>query len=178
MSGVSQPTTGRLHQLQLYEHTLACRMAAVVANRFIIGVLRAASRVGDWPLSVLVGLMLLGGYGLRGMALFAATSLTAVAIQKLIKERSGRPRPCERPDGPPQRAPIPDHGSFPSGHTLHAVMAAIVVCQLIPSLAAPFVLVAALVAISRVVLGVHYPSDVVAGGAIGAIFGVALTILI
>ena len=82
-----------------------------------------------------------------------------------------RTRPCELPGGPPQRAPIPDQGSVPSGHTLHAVTAVVVVAQLEPVLTLPFLCLAVLVATSRVALGVHYQSDVLAGGALGVVFG-------
>jgi undecaprenyl-diphosphatase len=66
---------------------------------------------------------------------------------------------------------VPDKGSFPSGHTLHAVMGALVVAHLMPALTVPFAVIALLVAASRVVLGVHYPSDVAAGACLGLIFG-------
>jgi undecaprenyl-diphosphatase len=146
-------------------------MAEEVGNRAVLFILRAASRVGDWPLSVVVGLLLWLTQGFRTMAVWTVASVGAVALQSLLKRVCARTRPCERPDGPPRRAPVPDKGSFPSGHTLHAVMGALVVAHLMPALTVPFVVIALLVAASRVVLGVHYPSDVAAGACLGLIFG-------
>ena len=83
-----------------------------------------------------------------------------------------------RSGGPPQRAPIPDSGSFPSGHTLHATLSAVVVALFVPPLAPVFVLVALLVGASRVTLGVHYPSDVAAGAALGGLLGAVVGLLV
>ena len=63
-------------------------------------------------------------------------------------------------------APL-DEFSFPSGHTLHAVAFTIVAIAHYPVLAWLLVPFAASVAASRVVLGLHYPSDVLAATAIG-----------
>lgn len=172
MADGSERALGPIHQLQAFELSLACRLAEDVGNRFTLLVLRAASRLGDWGLSVLVGLLLLALHGRRALAAWTAASLAAVALQCLLKRLSARARPCERPGGPPQRVPIPDKGSFPSGHTLHAVMAVVVIAQIEPALTLPFLCLAGLVATSRVALGVHYPSDVLAGGALGVVFGV------
>jgi undecaprenyl-diphosphatase len=168
----------RLQQLATAELLLCCGAAQAVGNKALLLLLRGVSRLGDWPLSVIVGLALLRVHGLRTLAAWTIVSVIGVIIQKQIKTQYGRPRPCERPQGPPQRAPIPDHGSFPSGHTLHAVMAAIVTAFLLPAAAPFFLLIALLISISRVVLGVHYPSDVVAGAALGGIFASLLLIAI
>jgi len=61
-----------------------------------------------------------------------------------------------------------DRYSFPSGHTLHAVSFTTLIVDSFPELSWLCVPFAILVAMSRVVLGLHYPSDVVAGALIGA----------
>ena len=58
--------------------------------------------------------------------------------------------------------------SFPSGHTLHAVMVTIVLGYIQPMLLAAMLPFMVLVALSRMVLGLHYPSDVIVGALIGA----------
>ncbi|HYR36596.1 MAG TPA: phosphatase PAP2 family protein, partial [Burkholderiales bacterium] len=64
-------------------------------------------------------------------------------------------------------APL-DAFSFPSGHTLHAVAFTLVALNYYPALAPTLVAFTLLTAGSRVVLGLHYPSDVLAGAALGA----------
>jgi undecaprenyl-diphosphatase len=63
-------------------------------------------------------------------------------------------------------APL-DEFSFPSGHTLHAVAFTLVALAHYPALAPLLLPFTACVATSRVVLGLHYPSDVLAATAIG-----------
>lgn len=170
-------STGRLDQLKAAEHELACTIARSVRDGAAIHLLRGASRLGDRGLSLLVGLVLVIAVPVSFLC-FAAATAAALLVQCRLKALCGRARPCSLPGGPPQRAPIPDAGSFPSGHTLHAVMGAVVVAAQAPLLAPIFIVVALLIAASRVVLGVHYPSDVVAGGAIGALLGSATNLLI
>jgi undecaprenyl-diphosphatase len=160
---------GRLHQLATIDFALCCGAAQAIYSRALLAIFRGVSRFGDWPLSVIVGFSLLAVHGWHPFVAWAIVSVLAVIVQKQLKNRYGRLRPCERPTGPPQRAPIPDRGSFPSGHTLHAVMAAIVTASLLPVVAPFFLLAALLIALSRVVLGMHYPSDVIAGAALGYI---------
>jgi undecaprenyl-diphosphatase len=178
MAGVNDRTLGRIHQLHSLELSLVCHVAGEVGNRILITLLRGASRIGDWPLSVAVGLILLATHGLRIMVLWTAAGVGAVALQTLAKRTVCRIRPCEHPEGPPQRAPIPDKGSFPSGHTLHAVMGLVVVAQLVPVLTSIIAPLALLIGVSRVVLGVHYPTDVAAGACLGGLFGTIMLMLV
>lgn len=94
-------------------------------------------------------------------------SLLGLAIYKWLKTRTSRPRPCEVYAAVSAAAPALDRFSFPSGHTLHAVSFTLVACSSYPQLAMLLYPFAALVAMSRPVLGLHYPSDVLAGAAIG-----------
>jgi len=68
-----------------------------------------------------------------------------------------------------------DRFSFPSGHTLHAVSFTVIICAALPWAALVLVPAALLIALSRMVLGLHYPTDVVAGGLLGA--GIAFATL-
>jgi undecaprenyl-diphosphatase len=70
-----------------------------------------------------------------------------------------------------------DRYSFPSGHTLHAVSFTTLAVGSFPELAWLLVPFAALIAASRVVLGLHYPSDVAAGALIGATLAVLSMVL-
>lgn len=156
----------------------ACRRAEqAFSGRLVVAVLRAASRLGDGTLTLATLLLLLLGHATRTGLSYGIASLIALAVQKALKRRYARLRPCLTAGGPAQRAPIPDAGSFPSGHTLHAFMAAVVVSSLFPALAVLYVPAALLVAVSRVALGVHYPSDVAAGGVLGSLLA-ALVLLV
>jgi undecaprenyl-diphosphatase len=98
-------------------------------------------------------------------------ALAGVACYKLLKVGTSRPRPyAVSPRIRLGTAPL-DQFSFPSGHTLHAVAFSLMASSQYPELGWLLVPFTLLVAASRVVLGLHYPSDVLAGAALGALFG-------
>jgi undecaprenyl-diphosphatase len=99
----------------------------------------------------------------------ATTGLTGTLLYKWLKGKTLRPRPYEvRQEITLAGSPL-DKFSFPSGHTLHAVIFSMVALHYFPQLAFVLMSFTVLVALSRVVLGLHYPSDVIAGALIGAI---------
>ena len=98
------------------------------------------------------------------MLLSAGLSL---AIYKLLKQGTSRPRPCDSHPAIRRHAPALDQYSFPSGHTMHAVGFTVVIGLHQPALALMLLPFALLISLSRMVLGLHYPSDVLAGAAIG-----------
>lgn len=139
---------------------------------------------GVWSRAVFMGVSRLGNgvfwYALMlGLLLWhreaacvlhmAATGLVCTLVYKALKHRLRRPRPyrvsaeifCVA-------APL-DEFSFPSGHTLHAVAFSLVALHYYPALAPLVIPFTILVALSRPILGLHYPSDVLAGALIGAL---------
>lgn len=132
--------------------------------------IKAISKTGDGHLYIAVGVTLLLFGGEVGRAFFFATLLAYgfdVSLYLLIKNTIKRDRPTERLDFYDAWVTPSDKFSFPSGHTAAAFVFAAMVLNFYP-LYAPLLLGwAALVGISRVLLGVHYPSDIVAGMVLG-----------
>jgi undecaprenyl-diphosphatase len=140
------------------------------------GVFGAASWLGNGKFwYVLIGVLpLVYGSWQASIQLFV-TGGVGVLLYKLIKERAVRERPfITHPAILCAAAPL-DRYSFPSGHTLHAVCFTGIVASYHPELAAWLVGFTLLVALSRVVLGLHYPTDVAAGALLGG--GLALASL-
>jgi membrane-associated phospholipid phosphatase len=69
------------------------------------------------------------------------------------------------------------HNSFPSRHTSAYVAAAVVVFMFIPQLGLGLIAVSLLAGAGRVVLGYHWPSDIIAGAFLGAVVGFFTVIL-
>lgn len=128
------------------------------------------SRLGDglyWFAMAAVMLYLHGIAAAPDLLRILLTCVLGIGIYKALKDRLVRERPFvyngEISCG---TAPL-DRYSFPSGHTLHAVSFTLMYAALDPVfylLCAPF---AVLVMLSRIVLGLHYPSDVLVGAGIG-----------
>ena len=109
-------------------------------------------------------------YGTRGGAAALHMGLTAavgVAFYKLVKDRAVRERPYIRHSAIECAAAPLDRYSFPSGHTLQSVSFSLVAAWYFPALAGPLAAFTLLIALSRVILGLHYPTDVAAGAVLG-----------
>lgn len=155
---------------------LCRRVNALSRSELVRRFFSAVSRLGDYPAWIIFGLICASGQD-SGVGRFVVqTLLTAgagVLVYKLLKERLVRERPYIR-HGDIVCGAVPlDRYSFPSGHTLHAISFTVLYGAFEPMLLwvlAPF---AALVVASRIILGLHYPSDVLVGGTIGAALATA-----
>jgi undecaprenyl-diphosphatase len=150
-----------------------CRGINRIAERGLFRqLMRGASRLGDGPLwgVLLVALPLVyGSSAIRPVLAMAATLVAGHLLYARLKSTLVRERPFIRHAGI-QLAMAPlDRYSFPSGHTLHAVAFAWQASAFDHALAWVLAPLAALIALSRVALGLHYPTDVLAGAALGAL---------
>jgi undecaprenyl-diphosphatase len=97
--------------------------------------------------------------------------LTSHLMVQVVKRTVSRPRPVLRS---PLSIRVPDRFSFPSGHAAAAASVALGYASTHSHLAIPMLAAAALVGMSRVVLGMHFPADVVAGQLLAFLTAVAL----
>lgn len=133
------------------------------------------SRLGDGVLWYVLMLCLPFMYGMQAIyvsLLMVAVGITNLLIYKIIKRKTERERPCMMSNEIQLGTAPLDHYSFPSGHTLHAVAFTIIATFYYPQLAWLLIPFASLVAISRVILGLHYPTDVIAGATIGTVIAI------
>jgi undecaprenyl-diphosphatase len=135
---------------------------------------RAVSWLGDGSIWYAAIAALPIAYGLDGAQAalhLAATGAVGVLFYKLIKNRAVRERPYVTHSAIECASAPLDRYSFPSGHTLHAVCFTIMLATYLPAWAAALVALATLIALSRVILGLHYPTDVAAGAVLGGLLG-------
>lgn len=128
------------------------------------------SRLGDglfWYLLMLALPAFYGNAGLQTSVRMGIAGLVCLVLYKLIKERTGRRRPCAVSQHIKRGTAPLDEFSFPSGHTLHAVAFSSLACSAHPELAPLLTPLVAAIAMSRVVLGLHYVSDVLVGAVLG-----------
>jgi undecaprenyl-diphosphatase len=132
---------------------------------------RLVSRLGNgvfWYLLMLALGVTQGRAGLETSLRMLAAGAIGLAAYKLLKSAATRARPYQVLRDIRIGIDPLDAFSFPSGHTLHAVAFTVVAVSNYPALAPVLVPFTLLIALSRVVLGLHYPSDVLAGAAVGA----------
>ncbi|MGB0514463.1 MAG: phosphatase PAP2 family protein [Wenzhouxiangellaceae bacterium] len=169
-TGWSAAIAQRLSRFDLLERRLCVLINRSSRSRHVVLFFAAVSRLGDgaiWYALMAVLALTQGWNGITAAAVMGAAGLTGVALYKFLKSRLVRERPfIVNPDILAGTPPL-DRYSFPSGHTLHAVMFSMIAIAWFPLLAAILVPFTVLVALSRVVLGLHYPTDVLVGALIG-----------
>jgi undecaprenyl-diphosphatase len=167
--GPDTPTLAR-HKWLERDRSLAQALHRASAHPGLLLLLAGASRLGDGVVwyGAMLALPFVGGpAGLPCALRMLLLGLLNLVVYRILKRHFARPRPFVACPGVRACTRCLDEHSFPSGHTLHAVAFGTLLTAYYPGLAWvvwPFV---ALVAASRVVLGLHFPSDVVVGAAMG-----------
>jgi undecaprenyl-diphosphatase len=172
---------GIFRRVDAYEYAWCLRLNRGCQRRRVVrDVFSAVSKLGDgifWYGLILLLPAFFGAEAILPAVRMAIVGIVGVLLYKYLKSRLVRERPYISLAGIVPGTPALDRYSFPSGHTLHAVSFTWQACTAFPELAPVFVPLALAIAASRVVLGLHYPTDVLVGAALGAMFagiGIAL----
>ncbi len=153
------------------DYNLMRRVHRWPAPRWIRVWMLCATRGGDGWLWYAMGLVLLLFGGPARFAAVGAAALaagTGILVFLFLKKRTGRKRPCAIEPHCWARLLPPDHFSFPSGHTITAFAVALSLAAFYPSLLIGLLFCAGSIALSRILLGMHFLSDVIAGALIGS----------
>jgi undecaprenyl-diphosphatase len=156
------------------DHSVMRRANNWEAPRWVRVYVMGATRGGDGWLWYAMGLaILLFGGEQRFQATGAAgvAAVLSVSLFILLKRLTGRRRPCQIAPHCWATLLPPDQFSFPSGHTMTAFAVAIPLALFYPTLAIGLFFCALSIAMSRILLGMHFLSDVVAGALIGTALG-------
>lgn len=174
MAAIARVPQHVLERIAVGDHHIMLRMNRWRAPRWIRLWMICATRGGDGWLWYAMGLSvaLFGGED-RAVALLATAIAVGIGIALFIylKRLFRRKRPSALEPHCWATLLPPDQFSFPSGHTITAFAVAVSLGQFYPTLLPMLLFFAASIAVSRVVLGMHFLSDVVAGAAIGGLVG-------
>ncbi len=153
------------------DYNLMRRVNRWPAPRWIRVWMLCASRGGDgWLWYAMGAVILLFGGPTRFAAVGAAAlaAATGIALFLFVKRRTNRRRPCAIEPHCWAKLLPPDRFSFPSGHTITAFAVALSLSSFYPAAVYGLMFCAASIALSRILLGMHFLSDVIAGALIGS----------
>ena len=142
---------------------------------FLNKIFSVISRLGNgifWYALMLLLPFLYGTSATLVVLQMAISGLSGSVIYLVLKRGTERPRPYVINNLIKLGTQPLDQFSFPSGHTLHAVGFSTIVCDYYPEFIIVLLPVTGLIAISRMILGLHYPSDVLVGAGIGLLTAV------
>ncbi len=170
-----------MHHVTPVEAHIMERFCSLRHFSWLTWIFKTASRLGDGPLWIATGLCFLAindGHTHRVVFAAALSVGTSVLLFMCIKNLIGRPRPFEAWQELTGMMAPPDKFSFPSGHTMtaFAVWGALLVGM--PALSHAYLVIAFLIGLSRIFLGLHYPTDVLVGAILGGSIGYNLAKLI
>jgi len=104
--------------------------------------------------------------------ILAVAMVTAMALTDLLKTAFSLPRPFQVSSlGIAARGEIPTNPGFPTGHTTNAFTVATVIWSRYAAWRIPFIVLAISTGVSMIILGLHFPSDVLGGVFLGIFCG-------
>jgi undecaprenyl-diphosphatase len=163
-------------QIQLNDNKLMRRVHRWRAPRWFRILMIVSTRGGDGWLWYALGLILLfygGAHRYAAVASAVSAAAAGILLFRALKHSSRRKRPCEIEPHCWASILPPDKYSFPSGHSITAFAIATTIGLFYPQLQGCLLVIAFLIAGSRIILGMHFLSDVLAGSVIGAMLGLA-----
>jgi undecaprenyl-diphosphatase len=156
-----------------FDRTAGLWLAGLLEHPWIDQVMLVASAIGAkgavWIVLGLIAWAIAPGKGMKAWRLLLALGLAGLVTDAIVKPLIGRVRPFVDHVEYREIGVRPDTPSFPSGHAATSAAGALALSRIWPAAAIPAWTLAAIIAISRVALGVHFPSDVIAGFALGAL---------
>ena len=145
------------------------------ASPYLDGAMVAASAAATYGAAWLILAFVLTCFPERretGIAVLAAVAASLVVVDVVLKPAICRPRPFEVADLI-LTVPAPSTCSFPSGHAACSFAAATAILLYDRRWGLAALAFACLVGVSRVYLCLHWPTDVLAGAAVGALTAIA-----
>ncbi|MCA9083110.1 MAG: phosphatase PAP2 family protein [Planctomycetaceae bacterium] len=158
--------------LTAFDYGLTRKLNRMLTRRGVQPFFSAVSSLGDgkfWYALMFIFPIALGETGLRATGHMAVVGAVNLVLYRSIKLSTRRPRPCNAFEEIFSGTAPLDEYSFPSGHTMHAVAFTFIALLWCPQLAVLLIPFTLLVALSRVILGLHYPTDVLMGAGIGIV---------
>lgn len=170
-----------LSNLNGIEYNLLIQLHNAVSNSFLDAAMPYVSNLGNLgAVWIIFSVILLANRKYRniGIMCLAALLLTTVIGEGLLKNIIQRPRPFAQFASIQPLILEPSSFSFPSGHTGSSFAAATVIARNLKKAAVPALALAAAVALSRLYLMVHYPSDILGGIILGVACAICAEILV
>lgn len=165
-----------LKKLIAWDEAVTRRCYFALQQKYLIAILQKVSWLGDGPiwLALIVGLPMVNGEpGFYVSLSMLLAALLNIVCFRPIKNCTKRHRPFVRFDDMTAKTKAGGQYSFPSSHTTHAFSFLVSLGVFQPSLLVLMGVFVFIVALSRVVLGVHYMGDIFVAAVLGVVSGVS-----